>query len=91
MYICWVLFGPLLIVANGQSGLDFSLYFRMNTFLKLCIFVSVSPSKQLIKLYKEQMEKTFGLVSEQSCECSPVCNSPHMQCGCLDTRGQVLL
>lgn len=45
-------------------------------FLKLCIFISVLPSKHLIKLYKESLEKTFGLVSVQPCECNPVCDSP---------------
>lgn len=55
---------------RGQSGLEFRLYFKMKTFLNLYIFVS--PSKQLIKLYKEPLEKAFGLLSVQSCKCSLV-------------------
>lgn len=49
------------------------------------------PSKQLIKLYKDPLEKTFGLVSVQPCECKPLCCCPRVQYWCLDTRGQVLL
>lgn len=88
LLVFWV-FGHL--AHWGQCGLYVSLFFRMNTFWTLCIFVRVLPSKQLIKLYKEPLEKTSGLVSAQPCKCKPVCDSPHMQYWYLDTRGQVLL
>lgn len=63
----------------GDKAACVSVFSPDEHFFEQCVSVTVLPSKQLIKLYKEPLEKTFGLVSMQPCECKPVCNSLYMQ------------
>lgn len=77
LYISWVLFVRLSLWLGLERTKRpwFPSLFQDEHFFK-SIFASLLDSNQLIKVYKGPLEKTFGLVSVQSCERNPVCNSP---------------
>lgn len=73
-----------------QTALDFILYLRIEGFSKLVYFCKCFTLKQLINLYKESLEKLFGLLCSLF-ECSPVWCSLHVHYLCFLTRGHASL